>query len=191
METLKEERGWMLRVPVAFAKMGQEVGVGVEELLQELVSALSVYAHLAPKDGSRPAAAMVLFQQWLQQRNAVEEQLRTLHHLCVLEMLSLAQSPLSRAQRNEAGHDLITRWYGAASRYVVGDKALQEDDELHHIHLCLTPDVLMLQRLFHFGIEEFLLFYMQSLSATAGADVAEENRQLALHFFVVTEDREQ
>lgn len=182
MKTLMEECVLLLPVPDEFKRICDEVDVTVEDALQELVSALSVYAHLAPKDDSRAAAAMVLFQQWLQQRDGEEERLRPLHQLYVQEMLCLAQSPLSRVQRTEAGRELMEIWYRAACRFV-GWGGPRTAEGLQCIRLHLTPDVRMLQCFFHVELDDFLLFYMQNISAPPSKGVAEDNRQLALHFF--------
>lgn len=179
MKHWKEERMMQVPVPEALLPVAEEL----EALLQKLADSLSIYAHLAPKDDSREAAAMVLFQQWLEQRDAAAKRLQPLHQLYVGEMLSLAHSPLSPVQRFVAGQELLNLWYQAACLYT---PAIQQQygDELQCLRLRLTPDVLMLQRLFHFDIEDFLVFYIQLLSAEPTTGVAEKSRQLALHFFV-------
>lgn len=115
MKHWKEERIMQVPVPEALLPVADEL----EALLQDLADSLSIYAHLAPKDDSREAAAMVLFQQWLEQRLAAEEEQRALHLGYFEKVLAMLRATMPQQAGNEASAklgcvELLKDWWNAA-----------------------------------------------------------------------------
>lgn len=150
-------------------------------LLQELIDALSVYAHLAPKDDSREAAAMVLFQQWIDGRNSDENATLQIHRQMLTKMLDMVRAPTPRRENLHVSRQLVDAYLQEVE--VQKKSFYQAQNEKLQITLRLTSDARMLEQLFHIHLDDFLCFYLESLSK-AGSN---KNSLLAIHFIEVSE----
>ncbi len=181
MNHWKEERMMQVPVPEALLPVAEELNA----LLQELADSLSIYAHLAPKDDSREAVAMVLFQQWLEQRLARQEKQRALHRGYVQKLLAMLRPATSPGARNEPSTklgcvQLMEDWWDATEN----DQCAKTEVEAHSQSICigLSTDALLLERIFQFRVEEFLCYYIHCLAGN-GSD---NNYMLAMHFLNVS-----
>lgn len=177
MKHWKEER--MMRVPVPEVLL--PVADELEVLLQDLADSLSIYAHLAPKDDSREAAAMVLFQQWLEQRLASEEEQRALHQGYVEKLLAMLRATTLPGARNEPSAklgcvELLEDWWNATEN----DHFARTEGELQSQSICIgfSTDALLLEQIFHFRVEEFLCYFIQCIAGS----ISGNDRLLAIHF---------
>lgn len=177
MNHWKEERNMQVPVPEALLPVAEEL----ETLLQELADSLSIYAHLAPKDDSREAAAMVLFQQWLEQRLAREEKQRALHRGYFEKVLAMLRATMPQQAGNEASAklgcvELLKNWWNATEN----DHFAKTEGEVQSqsICICLSTDALLLEQIFQFRVEEFLCYFIQCLAG----NISGNDRLLAIHF---------
>jgi hypothetical protein len=177
MNHWKEERNMQLPVPEALLPVAEEL----ETLLQELADSLSVYAHLAPKDDSREAVAMVLFQQWLEQRLAREERQRALHRGYVEKLLAMLRAATLPGDKKEPSAklgcvELMEDWWNATEN----DHFAKTEGEAHSQSICigLSADALLLEQIFQFKVEEFLCYFIQCLAGNFSGN----DRLLAIHF---------
>jgi hypothetical protein len=181
MNPWKEERNMQVPVPETLLPVAEEL----ETLLQELADSLSVYAHLAPKDDSREAVAMVLFQQWLEQRLAREERQRALHRGYVEKLLAMLRAATLPGAGNEPSDklgclELMEDWWNATEN----DHFAKAEGEADSQSICisLSTDALLLERIFQFRVEEFLCYYIHCLASNGSGN----NYMLAMHFLNVS-----
>lgn len=165
-----------MRVPVPEVLL--PVADELETLLQELADSLSIYAHLAPKDDSREAAAMVLFQQWLEQRLAVEEEQRALHRDYLKQLLALSATAPACAELSAktASQQLVNGWWLATLSLT--NHSPDAKPSVQSFNIGLSADALLLEQIFRCRVEEFLSFYLQCLATTE----SENSELLAIHF---------
>jgi hypothetical protein len=182
MKHWKEERNMLVPVPEALLPVAEEL----ETLLQDLADSLSIYAHLAPKDDSREAAAMVLFQKWLEQHVAREEKQRALHRDYVEKLLAMLRAATFPGARNEPSTklgcvQLMEDWWNATEN----DHFARTEGELQSQSICIgfSTDALLLEQIFHFRVEEFLCYYIHCLAGN-GSD---NTHKLAIYFLETPE----
>ena len=174
MKHWKEERIMQVPVPEALLPVAEEL----EALLQDLADSLSIYAHLAPKDDSREAAAMVLFQQWLEQRLAAEEEQRALHRDYLKQLLALSATAPACAELSAktASQQLVNGWWLATLS--LANHSLDAKPSVQSFNIGLSADALLLEQIFRCSVEDFICFFIQCL-ADNGAD---KNQILAIYF---------
>lgn len=160
-------------LPVSTGLMAIEEDLQV--LLQELVDSLSVYAHLAPKDDSREAAAMVLFQQWLELEQQEKRRRISLRGKALAEIMDLARRKRTGEEGLRMSRSILEDWQQADAWRVC-----DTGSEQTALRFCIRPtaDTLMLEQLFEVRLEHFLYFYLQCL-ANAGESI---DSRLAIHF---------
>lgn len=174
MNHWKEERIMRVPVPEALLPVAEELNA----LLQDLVDSLSIYAHLAPKDDSREAAAMVLFQQWLEQRLAAEEEQRALHRDYLKQLLALSATAPACAELSAktASQQLVNGWWLASLS--LANHSHEAKPSVQNFSIGLSVDALLLEQIFRCRVEDFIRFFIQCL-ADNGAD---KNQILAIYF---------
>ena len=172
MNKWKEERDIILPVPHCLNSLRAELF----SILQDLIDSLSVYAHLAHKDDSREAAAMVLFQRWIDSRQSYEKNMQQIHRQMLKKMLDMVRTTTPGRENLRVSRQLVDAYLQEVE---VKEKSLcQAQTELVRINLRLSSDARMLELLFHIHLEDFLSFYIDCLS-NAGTT---ENSLLAIHF---------
>lgn len=171
MKHCREERMMLLPVPSGLMAIAEDLQV----LLQELVDSMSVYAHLAPKDDSREAAAMVLFQQWLELEQQEKRRRSSLRGKALAEIMELARRKRTGEEGLLMSRSILEDWKQADAWRVC-----DTGSEQTALRFCIQPtaDTLMLEQLFEVRLEHFLYFYLQCL-ANAGESI---NSRLAIHF---------
>lgn len=172
----------MIQVPVPEALL--PVAEELETLLQDLADSLSIYAHLAPKDESREAAAMVLFQQWLEQRLAAEEEQRALHRNYLKQLLALSATAPACAELSAktASQQLVNGWWLAS--LILANHSPEAKPAVQSFSIGLSVDALLLEQIFRCRVEDFICFFVQCLANNSSL----ENFMLASHFLDATGD---
>lgn len=162
----------------AFVHLCETGGISPRDALQRLLDAMSIYAHLAPKNKSQSSAAMVLFQQYLQWRAQPQDPHDFLAEHYVRQLIQLAQSNKTPNRRQQEQQEIINKWYRAW---------WEQDTET--IRLSFSEDVLVLERLFHISIADFLQYFINHLSVDAMAkENPTTNEKLAAYFFMGPEE---